>query len=157
MLRLITAWSSEDLADWLAGWYSASSDDPFQRELVVVPTPGMERYVTRRLAQRLGVSGPHAGDGVCAAVDFVQPQDLMAAVLADVSDDESDPWIPATLQWYCLRAIDELVERPDQGAASSSARRYARREADGGRAPGRSSVGQLRGPATGPSARMGGR
>lgn len=113
MLRLITAWSSEDLADWLAGWYSASSDDPFQRELVVVPTPGMERYVTRRLAQRLGVSGPHAGDGVCAAVDFVQPQDLMAAVLADVSDDESDPWIPATLQWYCLRAIDELVERPD--------------------------------------------
>ena len=113
MLRLITAWSSETLADWLAEWYSMSAVDPFQRELVVVPTPGMERYVTRRLARRLGVSDPLAEDGVCAAVDFVQPQDLMASVLAGAADDGHDPWVPAALQWYCVRAIDELVERRD--------------------------------------------
>lgn len=113
MLRLITAWSSEDLADWLADWYAAPTGDPFARELVVVPTPGMERYLTRRLALRLGVSDPGAEDGVCAAVDFVQPQDLMTAVLARDLSNQEDPWAPAALQWHCLRAIDELVARPD--------------------------------------------
>ncbi len=111
-LRLITAWSSEALADWLADWYSVASADPFARELVVVPTPGMERYLTRRLARRLGVSDPAAEDGVCAALDFMQPQDLMATVLAGAGNDD-DPWLPAALQWHCLRAVDELVNGDD--------------------------------------------
>jgi len=111
-LRLITAWSSETLADWLADWYSVASADPFARELVVVPTPGMERYLTRRLARRLGVSDPAAEDGVCAALDFMQPQDLMATVLAGAGNDD-DPWLPAALQWHCLRAVDDLVNGDD--------------------------------------------
>lgn len=113
MLRLITAWSSQTLADWLEQWYAADPGDPFARDLVVVPTPGMERFVTRSLARRLGASSP-AGDGVCAAVDFIQPAELMARMLPLDSRDD-DPWAPSALPWHCLRAVDELVaEREEQ-------------------------------------------
>ncbi len=113
MLRLITAWSSDALAEWLAEWFATAPEDPFARELVLVPTPGMERYVTRFLARRLGVSEAAAQDGVCAAVDFRQPQELMASVLAEAMPDD-DPWAPAALQWHCLAAVDDLLLRDDE-------------------------------------------
>ena len=81
--------------------------DPFATEIVSVPTPGVERWLSQRLAARLGTR-PGRSDGVCAAVDFCSPGRLVARVLAvtGATADEEDPWRPDRMVWPLLRVID---------------------------------------------------
>ena len=46
-------------------------DDPMAREIVAVPTRGVERWLTQRLSHRLGVTRVADGvwaDGICANI-----------------------------------------------------------------------------------------
>src|SRR5688572_32700384 len=56
-------------------------DDALAAEVVAVPTRGVERWVTQRLATRLGVS-PGRADGVCANIDFPYPGALLGGAVA---------------------------------------------------------------------------
>lgn len=112
MLHIRVAGDVRPLADGLATVLAQPLADPFAREWVGVPTDGMQRWLKLRLAHHLGASGPGAGDGVTANVDFRYPGTLRQVVLAaarheaDVPDVEAaDPWRPEHLVWAVLEAL----------------------------------------------------
>jgi exodeoxyribonuclease V gamma subunit len=99
--RLVTA-----LGDLL----SIPLPDPFATEIISVPTPGVERWLSQGLAQRLGAA-PGRSDGVCVGVDFPSPRRLITRALAGSADDEdADPWQPHRAVWPLLRVIDGCRE-----------------------------------------------
>jgi len=63
---------TDQLAEALGELLAVPPEDAFATELVVVPARGVERWLSQRLAHRLGAA-PGRGDGVCAAVDIRTP------------------------------------------------------------------------------------
>src|SRR5438128_1166896 len=61
---------ADALVQALGGVLGDPLDDPFAPEVVSVPTRGMERWLSQRLAARLGTAANDAADGVCANVEF---------------------------------------------------------------------------------------
>src|SRR5579875_2860531 len=98
MLQVHRAERADVLADALAELLAEIPPDPFTREIVAVPTRGIERWLTQRLSARLGTR-PGAGDGICANVEFPFPRTLVAEALARASGTapDRDPWQPARL------------------------------------------------------------
>jgi exodeoxyribonuclease V gamma subunit len=96
------------LADGLAELLRAPLEDPFAREVVVVPARGVERWLTQRLSHRLG-AGVRGGDGVCAGVEFRSPHALVAMLLGRERDD---PWDPDHLVWPLLQVVDASLGEP---------------------------------------------
>lgn len=107
-LRIHRADRTDLLADGLAELLASPLEDPFAEEVLVVPARGVERWLTQRLSQRLGV-GPRGGDGVCAGVRFLTPHSLVALLLGK---DRDDPWHPDRLVWPLLEVIDASLDEP---------------------------------------------
>lgn len=95
------------LADGLGDLLAAPQADPFAPELVLVPAPGIERWLSQRLSHRLG-RGTGA-DGVCAGVEFRTPRSLVADLTGTADDD---PWSPDRLVWALLDTIDASAGQP---------------------------------------------
>ncbi len=80
--------------------------DPFSTEVVSVPTPGVERWLTQRLATRLGAAAGGA-DGVCAGISFPSTRRLVARALGEREGSTvADPWRPEHAVWPLLRVLD---------------------------------------------------
>lgn len=94
------------LADQLAELLAEAPLDVFARELIVAPSPGVERWLTQRLSHRLGAT--RGDDGVCAGLDVRTPRTFISLLLGRESDD---PWHPDRLAWAVLAAMDECVGR----------------------------------------------
>ncbi len=107
-LHLHRAERTDLLADGLADLLARPLTDPFEREVVVVPAKGIERWVAQRLSHRLGV-GERGGDGVCAGVRFLSPHSLVSMLL---DRDRADPWEPDQLVWPLLGVIDGSLTEP---------------------------------------------
>ncbi len=107
-LHLHRAERTDLLADGLADLVATPLDDPFEREVVVVPAKGIERWVAQRLSHRLG-AGERGGDGVCAGVRFLSPHSLVSMLL---DRDRDDPWEPDQLVWPLLEVIDGSLDEP---------------------------------------------
>jgi exodeoxyribonuclease V gamma subunit len=112
-LRIHRAERADHLVSALGAMLSDPLPDPFATEIVSVPTPGVERWLSQRLAAQLGTR-PGRADGVCAAVDFCSPRRLVARVLAvtEAGAEEDDPWQPDRMVWPLLRVIDESRDQP---------------------------------------------
>ncbi len=110
-LHLHRAERTDLLADGLADLLAEPLADPFEREVVVVPAKGIERWVAQRLSHRLGTgdAGGGSGDGVCAGVRFLSPHSLVSMLL---DRDRDDPWEPDQLVWPLLEAIDASLDEP---------------------------------------------
>ena len=86
--------------------------DPFDTEIVSVPTRGVERWLSQGLAQRLGAA-PGRSDGVCVGVAFPSPRRLVARALAGSTDEDNlDPWQPHRAVWPLLRVLDKCYGEP---------------------------------------------
>jgi exodeoxyribonuclease V gamma subunit len=107
-LHVHRAERTDVLAAALADLLATPLPDPFATELLVVPAKGVERWLSQRLAHRLG-RGSRPGDGVCAGVRFVNPRSL-TGLLLDV--DADDAWHPDQLVWPLLTVIDESLDEP---------------------------------------------
>jgi exodeoxyribonuclease V gamma subunit len=93
--------------------------DPMAREVVAVPTRGVERWLSQRLSHRLG-AGTDAADGVCANIAWPFPGALVEMATAaaagvpvgpDWLDGASvDPWSPRRLVWPLLQVVDESLD-----------------------------------------------
>lgn len=99
-LHLHRAERTDLLADGLAGLLAQPPADPFAQELVLVPAKGVERWLSQRLSNRLGV---------CAAVEFRNPRSLIAELTGTA---EEDPWSADAMVWPLLAVIDENLEQP---------------------------------------------
>ncbi len=82
-------------------------DDPMAKEVVAVPTRGVERWLTQRLSHRLGVTT--GADGICANIEYPFPGSLVGAAtsVACGLDPETDPWPPDRSVWPLLELVDE--------------------------------------------------
>ena len=87
-------------------------DDLFAREVVAVPTRGIERWLTQRIASELADRG--IGDGICANVDFPFPHRLIRDVLSSVPDLSASvvAWEGTELVAQVLVSIDEHIDDP---------------------------------------------
>lgn len=110
--HLTVAGSLEPLADALAELLAAPhpSADPFDAELVIVPSAGVRSWLTTRLAERLGATG-RGGDGIAANVDYRFPNSLLTTALGGDegvrgSAAETGAWRTDRLTWTIY---DELV------------------------------------------------
>lgn len=113
----LTVWRSnrvERLVRALADRLSVPIADPFAAETVVIPSRGMESWLSARLAERLEV---------CAGVDFPFPNALLhRAFTAALGDDvrSLERWEPDRLTFSVLAALRGLLGH----RAFSEIRRY---------------------------------
>ncbi len=112
-LQVHVAERADALVEALADELAVPVADPFAPDLVAVPTRGVERWVSQRLAHHLG-AGPGTQDGVCANVRFDSPARVVADVLASLEGGtrESDPWRVENLTWHVLEVVDEHADQP---------------------------------------------
>ncbi|MDP0397232.1 exodeoxyribonuclease V subunit gamma [Tsukamurella strandjordii] len=93
------------LVDALAEVLATPGADPFAAEVIAVPARGVERWITQRLASRLGIA---------ANIEFPTPEGLVAEAVATASGiaRDEDPWRGERLVWLVLAAIDRLAFEP---------------------------------------------
>jgi exodeoxyribonuclease V gamma subunit len=99
-LHLHRAERTDLLADGLGALLADPLPDPFAEELVLVPARGVERWLSQRLSQMLGV---------CAGVAFRNPGSLIAEITGTVDDD---PWSPEAMTWPLLEVVDRSMDEP---------------------------------------------
>ncbi len=112
-LILHTSNRLEILADRLAEALDAPPADPFQAEVILVQSRGMERWVSLELAKR---------HGVAANLRFPFPnhfvQKAFRAVLGDAAGGgkpDSSPFDPAVLAWEIMGLLPACLDRPGFG------------------------------------------
>jgi exodeoxyribonuclease V gamma subunit len=103
---------ADGLVDALADVVSSPLTDPFESEVVAVPTRGVERWLTQRLSAVLGTS-PGRTDGVCANIEFPFPGRLVSTAMAAASGVgwESDPWLPERSVWPLLEVVEACLQQ----------------------------------------------
>lgn len=113
MLHIHRSERADTLVAALADILAIAPSDPFAREVVAVPTRGMERWLTQQLAGQLGTSAGRA-DGICAAIEFPLPGRLLGDALAAGSgvDLDRDPWSAERLVWPLIEVTAELIDEP---------------------------------------------
>lgn len=99
-LHLHRAERTDQLADGLGAMLAQPLTDPFATELVLVPAKGVERWLSQRLSNRLGI---------CAGVQFRNPRSLIAEL---TGTSTSDPWAADAMVWPLLAVIDESLDEP---------------------------------------------
>jgi len=104
-LKLITSNRLEILAGRLAGVLEEPLGSPFQKEIIVVQSKGMEHWVSMRLAQY---------HGICANYSFPFPNffinDIFSSVLTDAI--EGSHFDPGTMTWRIMDLLPGLVDEP---------------------------------------------
>ncbi|WP_019202791.1 exodeoxyribonuclease V subunit gamma [Tsukamurella sp. 1534] len=105
MLTVHRSERGDVLVDALAEVLAAPGADPFAAEVVAVPARGVERWITQRLASKLGIA---------ANIVFPTPASLVADAVSAASGValDDDPWRGERLVWLVLAAIDELAFEP---------------------------------------------
>jgi exodeoxyribonuclease V gamma subunit len=113
VLHVHRAERADALVDALRELLATPPADPFAPEVVAVPTRGMERWLTQRMAGRLGASAGR-GDGVCANVEFPPPRRVVGEAVAAASGiaPDEDPWLPERMVWPLLDVVDGSLLEP---------------------------------------------
>lgn len=113
MLHIHRAERADGLVEGLGAILSEPLDDPMETEVVAVPTRGVERWLSQRLATRLGVT-PGRSDGVCANLEFPFPGRLVGGAIAGASgvDRDDDIWLPGRSVWPLLDVVDSSLAEP---------------------------------------------
>jgi exodeoxyribonuclease V gamma subunit len=113
MLHVHRSDRTDALVAMLARLVAVPLEDPMTTEVVSVPTKGIERWLSQRLATRLGVT-PGAHDGVCANIEFPFPGTLVSTALARATgnDPKADPWLPERAVWPLMEVVEEHFDDP---------------------------------------------
>jgi exodeoxyribonuclease V gamma subunit len=105
MIRLHTSNRLEILADVLAEVLKRPLSSPLDKEVIVVQSKGMERWICLQLAER---------QGVCANCRFPFPNafihEIFQKVLGQVP--EKSPFDPEVMAWRIMKYLPSLIERP---------------------------------------------
>ena len=103
--RLFTGNRLENLADQLAGVLSTPLASPLDKEIIVVQSKGMERWVSMELARR---------HGICANISFPFPNVFVNEVIRKTLPEfsEQSPFDPKTMTWMIMKLLPSCIERP---------------------------------------------
>lgn len=96
-LRLTRGTDLGALATELTGWLTSLDADPFAAPVVFTPGPGVQRWLSQRIATGSGA------EGICAGVRF-EPLAGLEQLLSGV-DPADDPWAPERLVWHVLDLV----------------------------------------------------
>jgi exodeoxyribonuclease V gamma subunit len=104
-IRLFHSNRLEVLADRLADVVRHPLRSPLHREILVVQSKGMERWVSMELAKRLGI---------CANTWFPFPNALLDELFARVLEHAPDPspLDPTIMVWKILRVLPDCLDKP---------------------------------------------
>jgi exodeoxyribonuclease V gamma subunit len=113
VLHIHRAERADRLADGLAETLLEPLPDPFEPDVVAVPTRGIERWLAQRLSTRLGTTDSRA-DGVCANIEFPFPGRLVLGALAAATGiaPDQDRWLAERSVWPLLEVVDECLGEP---------------------------------------------
>lgn len=102
----------DELVAKLCDMLAAPPADPFAPELVAVPTRGIERWLTQRIASEL--ASRSSGDGVCANVEFPSPRRLVRDVLLTIPELASalESWNGTALTRSVVSVLDDHLDEP---------------------------------------------
>lgn len=102
----------DELVGELCDLLAVPPDDPFAPEVVAVPTRGIERWLTQRIAMELGRRD--AGGGVCANVEFPSPRRFVRRVLLSTPELDAavDAWEGTALTRTVVSVVDEHLDEP---------------------------------------------
>ncbi|MDE0138679.1 MAG: exodeoxyribonuclease V subunit gamma [bacterium] len=102
----------DELVGGLCEMLASPPADPFAQEVVAVPTRGIERWLTQRIAAEL--ADRTSGDGVCANVGFPSPYRLVREVLRAVPELASalDAWEGPALTRTVVSVVDDHLDEP---------------------------------------------
>jgi exodeoxyribonuclease V gamma subunit len=105
MIRLHTSNRLEILADALAEVLKSPLPSPLDKEVIVVQSKGMERWICLQLAER---------QGICANCRFPFPNALIHETFQKVLGHvpEKSPFDPEMMTWRIMKFLPSLVERP---------------------------------------------
>ena len=117
-LRVFSSRRTEDLVvDMLAFADDFPLTDPMSPELIVVPSWGMERWLSLAMAQRarLQLAANYQflfpGKAVSRLVKLISGVDNAGG--ATLGDLDSDPWLRPGIIWAILEALPKLINDPD--------------------------------------------
>ncbi len=124
----------DQLVDALCDVIALPLDDPFTSEIIAVPTRGIDRWLTQRIASTLAERG--IGDGIAANIEFPFPHTFVTNVLSQIPETARplEAWSSRAVVSHLERIIDDhhdddwmwliarFVEGPD-GDASDGAQR----------------------------------
>ncbi len=119
MFTVVRSNRLESLVDALAERLREPLSDPFEPDVLVVPSPGMERWLSMALAERMGVA---------ANLVVFRPRQAVELVLQRFLGEPElrlEDWSRQRLTWRILGVLPRLLEQP----VFEPVRRYA---ADGG-------------------------
>ncbi|MCY3580750.1 MAG: exodeoxyribonuclease V subunit gamma [bacterium] len=96
----------DDLVGVLCDLLEQPPPDPFGPDLVAVPTRGIERWITQRIASEMG---QRVGSGICANLEFPSPRRLLREVWLEVPDlaRSIEAWEGTALTRHILTVLDE--------------------------------------------------
>ena len=99
--------SPDLLVDALCDVIEVPLDDPFATEIIAVPTRGIDRWLTERIASTFAERG--IGDGVSANIDFPFPYRLSSGILSQIPDTavSAEAWSRRAVMSHLERIIDE--------------------------------------------------
>ena len=105
-LHLHTSNRLELLADALARIFEKPLRKPFAAEVVVVPSLGLERWLTQQLATRRGI---------CANVEFVFPQKFVAGMMDKALPNRAAAsfYVRENLTWRVMSLLPALAARSE--------------------------------------------
>jgi exodeoxyribonuclease V gamma subunit len=104
---------ADPLVAALGGLLAGDLADPFAREVVAVPSKGVERWLAQRLSHVLGAAD---GDGVCANVVFPSHLRLLDEAVAAADPSYAD----SVERWSAERSVWQLMEVVDRCAPSEA-------------------------------------
>ena len=110
MLLIHRSERADALVAALAEVLRAPTNDPFQPEIVGVPSKGVERWLAQQLSHVLGAG--IAEDGVCANVLFPSYTRFLDEVIAEADADYAasvEAWAPERATWPLLDVIDRCA------------------------------------------------
>ena len=103
--RVFTSNRLEILADHLARVLQESLPSPFDQEIIVVQSKGMERWICLQLAER---------HGICSNCRFPFPNTFVHEIFQSVLRNLPSPSLfdPEVMTWRVMKALPSLVEQP---------------------------------------------
>ena len=104
-LNLYTGNRLETLQLKLARQLGQNPLPPLQKEIVVVQSKGMQRWLNLEIARQ---------NGICAHMEYLFPKAFVYTLFRQVADlPEKSPFAPEILTWKILKILPGLIETPE--------------------------------------------